>query len=78
MIYLFNSGDVPYVEKSNLSKRDTFLFIKHVKEKLQPFDLAGAADKPSHCLLDFIIEVFSYGFKDPPNYTKLKILLLKC
>jgi serine/threonine protein kinase len=78
LIYLFNSGDVPFVEKNNLSKRDTFLFIKNVKERLSPYDLAGPPEKISHCMLDFIIEVFSYGFKDVPDYTKLKILLLKC
>jgi len=41
LIYLFNQGEVPYVEKNNLSKRETFLYIKNVKEKLSPFDLVG-------------------------------------
>jgi len=77
LAYLFKSGDVPFVDKDNMSQRETFVFIKGVKEKLEPQELVDNSIENHEQVAEFLKEVFAYGFKDTPNYTKLKVLLMK-
>lgn len=62
LIYLFQGGDVAFVAKGNMSKREVFKFIKDVKSTLTPAQLVGPPGSPTWALLDFANEVFSYSF----------------
>ena len=77
LIYLFKCGDVTFVDKDNMSQRETFVYIKEIKEQLKPEDMADSSIENHHLLTDFLVEVFSYSFDETPNYTKMKVLLMK-
>ena len=52
-------------------------YVKKTKKNLKPEDMLDPWDFKNESLLDFMNEIFSYGFSDAPNYTKLKKLLMK-
>jgi hypothetical protein len=60
------------LEKKGYSLDEMFEKIKERKKSLKPTDLCKGDAK---CLLPFLEEVFSYGFKQEPFYGKLRHLL---
>ena len=68
LIYLFQGGDVAFVAKGNMSKKEVFNYIKDVKSTLTPAQLVGPEGSPTWALLDYAKEVFKYRFTEQPNY----------
>ena len=59
-----------------MSKKGVFNFIKGVKESLTPSGLVGDNMNRSRMLLEFVSEIFEYGFNEKPNYDKLRTMLV--
>ena len=67
---MFNDGNAPFIAPLNLSKKHVFNYIKKVKNSIPNEELVKGIDKSGN-FLKFVNEIFSYGYKDTPNYKKL-------
>jgi len=68
LVFIFQSGNVPFVAQNISSKKEVFNFVKKVKTQMKPIDLVGPPTQPSHMLLPFVEKVFSYNYYDKPEY----------
>lgn len=62
-----------------MNKKQKFKFIKNFKLGQTPEELCGTKEKnpDTYHLLEFVKEVYQIGFKEDPNYDKLKFLLTR-
>ena len=78
LVYLSKSGKVHFVASDvKMKKIEVFHYVKEIKTKMTPKDLVGHTDAPVRNLLEFIEEVYSLGYDQAPNYSKLRYILIK-
>ena len=75
MVYLFGEGNLPGMELAeDCDPNEMFEQIKNVKKVQRTVDLCFGN---TESLAKFKEEVFSYTFKDKPNYNKLRGMLMQ-
>ena len=78
LIYLLNSGNVPFVVDNNMSKNEVFLHIMNIKLNMPLEELCSYNKSRAWPMLKMFKCIFDLSFDESPDYSSYRQMLKEC